>query len=51
MSASFRSAALAVTAMLLATAGASAQDKTFYVAGYGGSFEQTMRKEIIPAFE
>ena len=30
---------------------ASAQTKTFYVAGYGGSFEQTMRKEIIPAFE
>ena len=29
----------------------SAQTKTFYVAGYGGSFEQTMRKEIIPAFE
>jgi putative spermidine/putrescine transport system substrate-binding protein len=30
---------------------AQAQEKTFYVAGYGGSFEKTMRKEIIPAFE
>src|SRR6185312_13510401 len=25
--------------------------KTLYVAAYGGSFEQTMRKEIIPPFE
>jgi putative spermidine/putrescine transport system substrate-binding protein len=30
---------------------AQAQQKTLYVAAYGGSFEQTMRKEIIPAFE
>ena len=30
---------------------AAAQDKTLYVAAYGGSFEQTMRKDIIPAFE
>lgn len=30
---------------------ALAQDKTIYVAAYGGSFEQTMRKEVIPAFE
>ena len=43
-------AALAATALVLSTA-ALAQQKTFYVAGYGGSFEQTMRKEIIPAFE
>ena len=28
-----------------------AQDKTLYVAGYGGSFEQTMRKDVFPAFE
>lgn len=41
-----------VGAMLLAGAAqALAQQKTFYVAGYGGSFEQTMRKEVIPAFE
>lgn len=30
---------------------AQAQQKTLYVAAYGGSFEQTMRKDIIPAFE
>lgn len=41
-----------VGALVLAGAvSAQAQQKTFYVAGYGGSFEQTMRKEIIPAFE
>ena len=27
------------------------QQKTLIVAGYGGSFEQTMRKEIFPSFE
>ena len=46
-----RTAMLAGIAMIGVTATASAQQKTFYVAGYGGSFEQTMRKEIIPAFE
>jgi putative spermidine/putrescine transport system substrate-binding protein len=45
-----RYALLAGTAALAWSAPASAQ-QTFYVAGYGGSFEQTMRKEIIPAFE
>lgn len=30
---------------------AGAQDKTLYVAAYGGSFEQIMRKDVIPAFE
>lgn len=30
---------------------AGAQDKTLYVAAYGGSFEQVMRKDVIPAFE
>ncbi len=30
---------------------AQAQDKTLYVAAYGGSFEQVMRKEVIPPFE
>ncbi|WP_431856079.1 ABC transporter substrate-binding protein [Azospirillum sp.] len=30
---------------------AQAQQKTLYVAAYGGSFEQTMRKDVIPAFE
>src|SRR3984957_17198169 len=40
----------ALAAMLLAT-GAGAQDKTLYVAAYGGSFEQVMRKDVIPPFE
>lgn len=40
-----------LAALLMGTGAASAQTKTFYVAGYGGSFEQTMRQEIIPAFE
>jgi putative spermidine/putrescine transport system substrate-binding protein len=30
---------------------AQAQDKSLYVAAYGGSFEQVMRKEVIPPFE
>lgn len=30
---------------------ALAQDRTIYVAAYGASFEQTMRKEVIPPFE
>src|SRR5947209_16917003 len=30
---------------------AMGQTKTLYVAAYGGSFEQTMRKDIIPPFE
>jgi len=34
----------------LALAGTPAQAQTLYVAGYGGSFEQTIRKEIVPAF-
>ncbi|OYU46989.1 MAG: branched-chain amino acid ABC transporter substrate-binding protein [Rhizobiales bacterium PAR1] len=40
-----------VAGLVISTAAAQAQTKTFYVAGYGGSFEQTMRQEIIPAFE
>ena len=45
-------AAAASLAALLACSGyAAAQDKILYVAGYGGSFEQTMRKDIIPEFE
>src|SRR5882724_12991569 len=30
---------------------AAAQQRTLYVAGYGGSFEKTIRDEVIPAFE
>src|SRR4030095_6069211 len=51
MATSFRLKAVAFAVALAAGAAAHAQQKTFYVAGYGGSFEQTMRKEIIPAFE
>ena len=43
---------LLVGALALVSAfAAQAQQKQLYVAGYGGTFEQTMRKEIIPAFE
>ncbi|HRK19421.1 MAG TPA: ABC transporter substrate-binding protein [Hyphomicrobiaceae bacterium] len=34
-----------------AAAPASAQQKTMTLAGYGGSFEKTMREQIIPPFE
>lgn len=30
---------------------ATAQQKTLYLGAYGGSFEQTMRQKILPAFE
>lgn len=50
MNIGIRFALLAGSAALVWSASAAAQ-QTFYVAGYGGSFEQTMRKEIIPAFE
>jgi putative spermidine/putrescine transport system substrate-binding protein len=40
----------AVALTLLLAGGASAQQK-LTVAGYGGSYEEMMRKEIIPAFE
>lgn len=42
--------AAGLAALLASLAPAKAQ-QTFYVAGYGGSFEQTMRAEVIPAFE
>jgi putative spermidine/putrescine transport system substrate-binding protein len=41
---------VALACALLAAGGASAQQK-LTVAGYGGSYEDMMRKEIIPAFE
>lgn len=34
-----------------ATSYASAQEKTLYVAAYGGSYEQLMREQVFPAFE
>ena len=40
------------SALLLAlAAGTAVAQKTLYVAAYGGSFEQTMRKEVFPPFE
>src|SRR3954469_10955102 len=51
MASPIRMKALVAALVLAAACSAQAQQKTFYVAGYGGSFEQTMRKEIIPAFE
>ena len=41
----------AVGVALAPVDGALAQTSTLYVAAYGGSFEQTMRKDIIPPFE
>ena len=46
----YRAAAVTI-ALLLAAAPAVAQQKTLMVAGYGGSWEQEMRKSVIPAFE
>lgn len=45
------SVTVGLLASVLMTSTASAQQKTFTLGGYGGSFEQTMRKEVIPAFE
>lgn len=41
--------AASITALIASPA--SAQQKTLYVAGYGGSFEKTIRDEVIPIFE
>ena len=45
------SAAVSIAALALAPSAGLAQQKTLYVAGYGGSFEKTIRDEVIPAFE
>ncbi len=42
---------LAAAALLAGITGAQAQQKTLYVAGYGGSVETIMRQKIFPAFE
>ncbi|WP_439499415.1 ABC transporter substrate-binding protein [Bosea sp. (in: a-proteobacteria)] len=49
MKTGFLSALLASTVLIAGPA--LAQQKTLYVAGYGGSYEQVMRKDVIPAFE
>jgi putative spermidine/putrescine transport system substrate-binding protein len=38
-------------ALLMLAVPALAQQKTLTVAGYGGSFEQELRKDVFPAFE
>src|SRR3954451_19638276 len=43
--------AVSIAAVALGPSVASAQQKTLYVAGYGGSFEKTIRDEVIPTFE
>jgi putative spermidine/putrescine transport system substrate-binding protein len=42
---------LGAAAAVALFAGAAEAQQSFYVAGYGGSFEQTIRKEVIPNFE
>jgi putative spermidine/putrescine transport system substrate-binding protein len=43
--------AVTIAALALSLSAATAQQKTLYVAGYGGSFEKTIREEVIPPFE
>src|SRR3984893_16354284 len=40
-----------IATLAVAPSAVLAQQKTLYVAGYGGSFEKTIRDEVIPAFE
>src|ERR1700722_14002252 len=41
----------AAGALLVALAAPAAAQQKVYVAGYGGSFEQTIRNEVMPGFE
>src|SRR5215468_6189189 len=41
---------LTFAAAVMLAGSTAAQAQTLYVAGYCGSFEQTIRKEIMPAF-
>jgi putative spermidine/putrescine transport system substrate-binding protein len=48
----FLRSGMIMASTVLATSGAAdAQQKTMFLAAFGGSYEQHMRKEIIPAFE
>ena len=51
MGRSISTATLAGAVALLAATSAFAQSKTLTVAAYGGSWEQQLRKDVIPAFE
>lgn len=43
--------AVGIAALALVPSIALAQQTTFYVAGYGGSYEKTVRDDVIPVFE
>ena len=43
--------AVSIAALVLSHTPALTQQKTLYVAGYGGSYEKTIRDEVIPGFE
>src|ERR1700674_2881873 len=43
--------AVSIAALGFVPSAVLAQQKTIFVAGYGGSFEKTIRDEVIPAFE
>lgn len=43
--------AVGIAALTAIPSVAIAQQKTLYVAGYGGSFEKTIREQVIPGFE
>jgi putative spermidine/putrescine transport system substrate-binding protein len=51
MKGSAKGLALAGLLALLGTSAALAQTKPLVVAGYGGSWEQQLRKDVFPAFE
>jgi len=46
-----RLTAVSIAALALSFAHAAAQQTTLYVAGYGGSYEKTIREDVVPAFE
>ena len=43
--------AVSIATLVLSQSSGAAEQKTLYVAGYGGSFEKTIRDEVIPPFE
>ena len=43
--------AVSIATLVVFQSPAVAEQKTLYVAGYGGSFEKTIRDEVIPPFE
>jgi putative spermidine/putrescine transport system substrate-binding protein len=43
--------AVSIATLVVSQSPGVAEQKTLYVAGYGGSFEKTVRDEVIPPFE